>query len=71
MVNGVGKGHVVSVAQKNTWGGFRECSVFVSTLSRGLVIRRIDTTTLYHVTAVMVSCETSIIAEQDAVIFVT
>jgi len=70
LVNGVGKGHVVSVAQKNTWGGFRECSVFVSTLSRGLVIS-IDTTTLYHVTAVMVSCETSIIAEQDAVIFVT
>jgi len=70
LVNRVGKGHVVSVAQKNTWGGFRECSVFVSTLSRGLVIS-IDTTTLYHVTAVMVSCETSIIAEQDAVIFVT
>ena len=33
----------------------------VSTLTRDLVIRRIDTTTLYHV----------IIAEEDAVIFVT
>ena len=67
----VSKGHVKSVAQKNAWGGFRECSVFVSTLSRGLVIRNIDTTTLYHVTAVMVPCEISIIAEQDAAIFVT
>lgn len=49
----------------------------VSTFSRDLVIRRIDTTqvTRYHVTAMlsmlyMVPCETSIIAEQDAVIFV-
>lgn len=53
------------------FGSVRCSAVFVSTLSRGLVIRRIDTTTLNHVTTVMVPCETSIIAEQDAVFFVT
>ena len=43
----------------------------VSTLSRDLVISRIDTTTFYHVTAMLwYHKKTSITAEQDAVIFV-
>ena len=42
-----------------------------STLSRDLIIGRIDTTTLYHVTAMLWyhDCETSLDAKQDAVIF--
>ena len=42
----------------------------VATLSRDLVIRRIDTTTLIYSTALFwLTCQTSIIAEQDAVVF--
>ena len=50
-----------------------KCLKPVSTLSRDLVIRRIDTTdnTLSRNNNVMEQCETSLIAEQEGVIFVT